>query len=151
MGAFCPLMCVPCPGSAVIFRSCPGCISIRGYTTIIATYLYNAVFVFLRRFIIVVNKVWAKYVTSHLMLILQEYYCIFITSSYGIYYYVLLSVGGWFLSARATAGGWLRWCPIVPGIVTASSVQCGIGSRCCPWLVCAGGKVAIAQGFNSCN
>lgn len=32
-----------------------------------------------------------------------------------------------------------------------SSVRRGTGSRCCPWLVCVGVKVATVQDFNSCN
>lgn len=41
-----------------------------GYNNYIAICLYNAVFAVLRRFITAVDKVYAKYVTSHLRLIL---------------------------------------------------------------------------------
>nr|DAH26934.1 MAG TPA: hypothetical protein [Caudoviricetes sp.] len=35
MSVLCPLMCVAYPDFPVIYRSCPGYISIRGYTTIL--------------------------------------------------------------------------------------------------------------------
>ena len=70
---------------------------------------------------------------------------------FGILCYGLLFVVGCFLFATTTAGGLLRWCSIVPGGFLASSARRCIGSRCCPWLICAGGKVAAVQDFNSCN
>jgi hypothetical protein len=45
----------------------------------------------------------------------------------------------------------LRLASLVSGIVKTSSDRHGIGFQYCPWFVCAGGKVATVQGFNSCN